>query len=230
MTTECESECVPFVPTPDEEVRRGFRYVNLKPNEVFVELGCGDGKNLRIATSEFGAIGIGYELNPERAKLARERNKGFPVTIKEESFMHGADDITKADVVFVYLLQSVNQYIKPMLEAFLNPSARVISRHYTFDGWIPSTSEGNVHVYLSHPTVKETEKAKLMVALGLIAGACELEEESIKRESCWSLIEPYEKEKTGEGAIKEYVSRYGDEKLNRSFDALKKILTEMRTP
>jgi tRNA G46 methylase TrmB len=63
MTAECISKCVPFVPTPESEMWRILQLVGLRPKEVFVELGCGDGQNLRIAAAEFGAIGIGYELD-----------------------------------------------------------------------------------------------------------------------------------------------------------------------
>lgn len=151
MSNECEvSECVPFVPTPDEEVRTAFHTVRLAPGEVVVELGCGDGKNLKLAAVEFGANGIGYELNPERAELARAANAGLPVKIHEKNFMGAKEEIKKADVVFVYLLQSVNQLIKPMLEMYLKPSARVVSWHYTFDDW-KDHSNNSMHIYFTHP-------------------------------------------------------------------------------
>ena len=148
---ECQdSECVVYVPTPEEEIRTALQKVNLKPGETFVELGCGDGRNLNIAASEFGAKCIGYELNHERAEQAKENTRGLPVTIKEESFMNAAQDIAKADCVYVYLLQSVNQTVKPLLEENLKHGARVISRHFTFDGWTPDFEWNNIYFYHKH--------------------------------------------------------------------------------
>ena len=147
---ECQdNECVVYVPTPEEEIRTALRKANLKPGEVFVELGCGDGRNLKIAASEFGAKCIGYELNHERAERARANTEGLPVTIKEESFMNAAHDLAKADCVYVYLLQSVNQVIKPLLEENLKHGARVISRHFTFEGWTPDFEWHNIYFYQS---------------------------------------------------------------------------------
>ena len=145
---ECQdSECVVYVPTPEEEIRTALQKANLKPGETFVELGCGDGRNLKIAASEFGAKCIGYELNHERAEQARKNTKDLPVTIKEESFMNAAQDIAKADCVYVYLLQSVNQVIKPLLEENLKRGARIISRHFTFDRWTPDFEWNNIYFY-----------------------------------------------------------------------------------
>ncbi|MCW3130651.1 MAG: class I SAM-dependent methyltransferase [Methanophagales archaeon] len=145
---ECQdSECVVYVPTPEEETRTALQKAKLKPGETFVELGCGDGRNLKIAASEFGAKCIGYELNHERAEQARKKTKGLPVTIKEETFMNAARDLAKADCVYVYLLQSVNQAVKPLLEENLKHGARVISRHFTFEGWTPNFEWNNIYFY-----------------------------------------------------------------------------------
>jgi len=145
---ECQdNECVVYVPTPEEETRTALQKANLRAGETFVELGCGDGRNLKIAASEFGAKCIGYELNHERAERARANTKGLPVTIKEESFMNAAQDIAKADCVYVYLLQSVNQTVKPLLEENLKRGARVISRHFTFEGWTPDFEWNNIYFY-----------------------------------------------------------------------------------
>jgi SAM-dependent methyltransferase len=152
--SDCKDVCVPFVPSPDSEVRTALEMGNLKPGEVFLELGCGDGRNLRLAALEFGARGIGYEFDHGRAELARANVAGLPVVIKEESFINAAQDIERADVLYMYLLQSVNQLIKPMLESHLKPTARVISRHFTFEGWAPVATWNGIYIYSAQPLVK----------------------------------------------------------------------------
>ena len=54
----------PYVPSHRKYVRLAFtKLYHLKPDDVLVDLGSGDGTVLRIAASK-GATAIGYELNP----------------------------------------------------------------------------------------------------------------------------------------------------------------------
>lgn len=111
----------------------------LKPGEVFFDLGAGDGRSVIIAAKEFGAKAIGVELREDLAKKAMsavyEEGLQDKVTI-----IHGdifQVDISQADVVFLYLTTSANEKIKPKLEVELKPGARVVSHDYEILGWIP---------------------------------------------------------------------------------------------
>lgn len=54
----------PYVPTLNAELKRSFKELYpLRPSDVVVDLGSGDGRVLREATRH-GAKGYGYELNP----------------------------------------------------------------------------------------------------------------------------------------------------------------------
>ncbi|HDI53202.1 MAG TPA: hypothetical protein ENF89_03510, partial [Candidatus Bathyarchaeota archaeon] len=44
-------------------VRKMLQYAEVKPGEVVYDLGCGDGRIVITAAQEFGAIGVGVELN-----------------------------------------------------------------------------------------------------------------------------------------------------------------------
>ena len=60
-------------------------------------------------------------------------------------------DISQADVVTLYLLTSSNERLKPELERYLKPTARVVSHDYEIRGWKPETVshmvvEGRPHV------------------------------------------------------------------------------------
>jgi hypothetical protein len=62
-------------------------------------------------------------------------------------------DLTGADVVVMYLLTGSNEEIRPRLEKFLKPGARVVSYAYTVPGWKPKridrTDERHGHtIYL----------------------------------------------------------------------------------
>ena len=68
----------PYVPSRNPEIARAFKTLYpLSENDLLVDLGCGNGKVLKMAT-KFGARGIGIELNPLFfliAKLRLRKNK-----------------------------------------------------------------------------------------------------------------------------------------------------------
>ncbi len=111
----------------------------LKPGEVFFDLGAGDGRTVIMAAKEFGARAVGVELREDLAKRALssvyEEGLQDRVTIVNGDMFNV--DLSQADVVFLYLTTSANEKIKPKLEAELKPGARVVSHDYEIVGWKP---------------------------------------------------------------------------------------------
>ena len=111
----------------------------LKPGEVFYDLGAGDGRTVIMAAQEFGARAVGIELREDLAKKALQTvyQLGLQdrVTILHSNLFDV--DISPADVVFLYLTTSANEKVKPKLEAELKPGARVVSHDYEIVGWKP---------------------------------------------------------------------------------------------
>ena len=60
----------PFVASPLPVVRRMLVLAELKPGEVFYDLGAGDGRTVIMAAQEFGARAVGIELREDLAKKA----------------------------------------------------------------------------------------------------------------------------------------------------------------
>lgn len=111
----------------------------LKPGEVFFDLGSGDGRTVIMAAKEFGARAVGVELREDLAKKALssvyEEGLQDRVTIVNGDMFNV--DLSSADVVFLYLTTSANEKIKPKLEAELKPGARIVSHDYEIVGWKP---------------------------------------------------------------------------------------------
>lgn len=133
----------PFVASPEPVIRRLLTMAELKPGEVFVDLGAGDGRPVIIAAKEFGAFAIGIELREDLAKQAMKKiiELGLQDKVK---IIH--DDlfnvnIGMADVVYLYLTTSANEKVRPKLEAELKKGARVVSHDYEIIGWKPSKVE-----------------------------------------------------------------------------------------
>src|SRR5450759_4305815 len=61
---------VPYVPSPDVVVKAMLKLAAVTKSDTVIDLGCGDGRIVVTAALEYGARGIGYDLNPERIKEA----------------------------------------------------------------------------------------------------------------------------------------------------------------
>ncbi len=135
---------VPFVPTPEKVVRRMLELAELKPNEILVDLGSGDGRILIIGATEFKAgMCIGVEIRPELVKTAREKVKKMNLE-KTVEIIHGNIydyQLNNANVVTLYLLTSVNEKLRPKLERELKEGSRVVTHDFEIPSWVPYKSE-----------------------------------------------------------------------------------------
>lgn len=134
---------VPFVPTPVEVIREMLKIAGLKPGELLLDLGCGDGKVLVVAAKEFGARAIGIEI---RADLAnRAAYNAVKEGVKDRVLVINGDffklRLPPADVIFMYLLTSVNEMLRPKLEKEAKRGARIVSHDFEIVGWKPKIVE-----------------------------------------------------------------------------------------
>ena len=54
----------PFVPTPRKTMQKMLDKAQIKPGQIVYDLGCGDGRFIRVAARKYQAKAIGIELNP----------------------------------------------------------------------------------------------------------------------------------------------------------------------
>ena len=129
----------PFVPSPAQVIQYMLKLADLKPGEVFFDLGAGDGRTVIMASKSFGARSVGVELREDLAKKAlstiHESGLGDRVTIVNGDMF--SVNLTSADVVFLYLTTSANEKIRPKLEQDLRKGVRVVSHDYEIVGWKP---------------------------------------------------------------------------------------------
>ena len=142
----------PYVPTTDKVVRAMLKLAGVKNNDIVYDLGCGDGRIVIAAAKEYGAHGIGIDLNPKRIEEARAnaRKAGVESLVKFEVNDLFAADIHRASVVALYLLPDVNLRLRPKLIKDLKPGSRVVSNSFDMGDWKPDREqivEGN-HIYV----------------------------------------------------------------------------------
>ena len=130
---------VPWVPTRDELLEYIVKLARLKKDDVFYDLGCGDGRVVIRAVKEGIKKGVCVEINSsliERAKEAAQREGVYDKIefLNEDFFKVPLSDAT---VVYMYLLTSVNRALKPKLESELRNGTRVVTLDFEIPGWKP---------------------------------------------------------------------------------------------
>ena len=136
----------PFVPSPLPVVQHMLRLAELKPGDVFFDLGAGDGRTVIMAAKTFGARSVGVEMREDLAKRAMsviyDNGLNDRVTIINGDMFKV--DITAADVIFLYLTTSANEKVKPKMETELKKGVRIVSHDYEIVGWKPQKVENFV--------------------------------------------------------------------------------------
>ena len=130
---------VPYVPTTAEAVKAMLKLADVKKTDVVYDLGCGDGRIVIAAAREYGAHGVGIDINPERIQEAEENAKkaGVERLVRfEENDLFDAD-IHEATVVTLFLLNSVNLKLRPKLLKDLKPGTRIVSNTFDMGDWKP---------------------------------------------------------------------------------------------
>jgi SAM-dependent methyltransferase len=118
-----------YIPTPQHVVDAMLELAQIKADDVVYDLGSGDGRIVITAAKKYGAKGVGIEIDPALVQRARQNAEDAGVAdrvrfVSENLF---DADLSDATVVTLYLLQSLNERLRPKLVRELKPGARVVS-------------------------------------------------------------------------------------------------------
>jgi SAM-dependent methyltransferase len=127
-----------YVPTPDAVVEKMLELADVRKGEVVYDLGCGDGRIPVAAAKKFGVRSFGWDINPERVKESLENVE--KANVKQLVTIQLGDifelDLSKADVITLYLLPQLNVKLIPQLEK-LKPGCRIVSHDFDMAGVRP---------------------------------------------------------------------------------------------
>ena len=137
---------VVWVPTNQKLVDQMLNMADVKPTDTLIDLGSGDGRTV-ITAAKRGATAQGIEYNPDMVELSKKNAEKEGVTAK--ATFEKADlfetDLSKADVITMFLLPSINAKLKPKL-LDLKPGTRIVSNSFDLGDWkadnTASVSEG----------------------------------------------------------------------------------------
>ncbi len=128
----------PYLPSTTVAVDEMLRLANVGPADLVADLGSGDGRVVISAARDYGARGLGIELDAglvaESQANARAAGVEGLVTFRQGDALKA--DYHDATVVTLYLLPNLVEQLKPRL-LDLKPGTRIVAHDYGFKDWKP---------------------------------------------------------------------------------------------
>lgn len=131
-----------FAGTPQPVVDAMLRLARVTADDVVYDLGSGDGRIVILAAQQYGARGVGIEIQPHLVEAARQIARDGAVDGRVR-FVEGdlfTADISEATVVTLWLSRPVNARLEPKLKRELRPGARVVSHQFPIPNWTPDVT------------------------------------------------------------------------------------------
>jgi SAM-dependent methyltransferase len=127
-----------YLATPQPLVEKMLELAEVKKDDIVYDLGCGDGRIAVTAAVKYGARSFGWDIDPRRLRESRanaEKNKVQDLVTIELGDIFELD-LSKADVVMLYLKPELNFRLIPQLEK-LKPGSRIVSHEFAMRGVKP---------------------------------------------------------------------------------------------
>ena len=143
-----------------------LRLADIQPDDLIYDLGCGDGRLIVTAATQYKARGVGIEVDPLRylycqlvITILGIRDQ---VTVVYGNFFR--QDLSDADVVVCYLLPDTNKKLEKKLLRELRPGTRVVSYTFLFEQVKMDKKDGKARLYIFSPenTLMESIKKELV--------------------------------------------------------------------
>lgn len=178
----------PYIPSTRGNVDEMLRLAAVTPNDVVYDLGSGDGRIVIAAARDYGARGVGIDIDPAlvRASLDNARRAG----VAERTAFRASDifavNLGDATVVTMYLLSGLVAKLEPKLLAELKPGTRIVAHDYGFPQWQPDR------------TLQISKTYMLYVVPAKVAGAWRIEAPMVRgREFALDLQQQYQQVRGG---------------------------------
>jgi ribosomal protein L11 methylase PrmA len=127
-----DSPWAPWWRTSKKTARAICKLAKIKKGDLVYDLGCGDGTALITAAEEFGAKGVGIEIDPLRywiSKIRFQKNGlSKDLRVLKDNFFN--QSIKNADVIIVYLIPKTLEKLLPKFKKELKRGTRIVSFIY----------------------------------------------------------------------------------------------------
>lgn len=137
-----------YLPTQKRTVKKMIELSSVKPGEIAVDLGSGDGR-LIIALARAGAKAHGYEINPFLVLLARRNIR--KAKLGDRAFVHfknfWKEDFSQFDIVTIFGIGYAMKPLEQKLKKELKIGARIVSNAFPFPNWQYEKKEDTAFLY-----------------------------------------------------------------------------------
>jgi len=127
-----------YVATPQEVVDKMLEMAKVTKDDLVYDLGCGDGRIVVTAAKKYGCQAVGYDISPRRVKESLENvkknNVEHLVRIEQKDIL--TLDLSEANVITLFLLESLNVKLIPQLDK-LKPGSRIVAHNFGIRGILP---------------------------------------------------------------------------------------------
>jgi len=127
-----DSPWAPWWRTSKKVARVQCKLAEIKKGDLIYDLGSGDGTALMIAAKEFGAKGIGLEIDLLRYYISKLLLKSYGVSaqvkVKRKNFFE--ENLKNADIIFVYLVPKTLDRLIPKFKKELKKGTKILSYRY----------------------------------------------------------------------------------------------------
>lgn len=133
---------VVWVPTPQPLVEKMLDLAKIGPKDVHYDLGSGDGRTV-ITAAKRGARAFGIEYNPDMVELSKRNAQTAGVSPDRATFVQAdlfETDFSKANVVTMFLLPSINMKLRPKI-LDMAPGTRIVANTFTMEDWQADVTE-----------------------------------------------------------------------------------------
>jgi SAM-dependent methyltransferase len=131
-----------FTPTRQEVAEQMLMLARVTAKDTVYDLGSGDGRIVILAAQEFGARGVGVEVDPKLVEISRQVAREGEVADRVR-FIEGdlfTTDLSDATVVTLYLSPGINRELEPKLKRELRAGARIVSHQFGMGTWVPTST------------------------------------------------------------------------------------------
>lgn len=140
----------PFISSNISSIKKMLQLIEIQPNQTLIDLGAGDGRIIILASLLHNAQCTGIEIDPIRYMLI---NLLISILgLRQKYFVELGNlynyDLSKADVVTMFLLPSAIDDIKSNLISQLNSQTKVVSFKFEIPDWTPILADNKNEFFI----------------------------------------------------------------------------------